>query len=343
VFSCEPGGAEVLIPAVRLLRQTGRFDVDVATYGHGVTRFTAKHVDCREAGPIAEGDLRLLDQCAPDLVLTSATSLPFVDMSERHLWRQARRRGIPSLAFLDQWQNYATRFSGTDAEDRLAYLPDWINCLNAIGRSEMVEEGFDEARLFPLGHPYLSSLAADARSADVRAAKARIGVPAGAEIALFVSEPIREYFADRYGYDQYVVLDYFLSSLSAGSRRPHVVLKLHPKDDRASYDTLIRRFPDLPMHVVSSELSPLEAVAISDWVFGMTSIMLIEGYVLGRTVVSLQPGLRVDDPMVLSRHNLIPVVRDAQPRNLFGLECSPRGAFDVEFNSDAFLELVDAC
>jgi len=87
-----------------------------------------EQIDCGETRPIQKEDFSLLDRYAPELLITSATSLPAVDMSEKYLWRQAKQRGIPSLAFLDQWQNYAVRFSGRQDSERLAYLPDWINC-----------------------------------------------------------------------------------------------------------------------------------------------------------------------------------------------------------------------
>ena len=340
-FSCEPGGAEVLIPAIRLVQDQPRFETTVLGYGHALERFSRKGVDCSEIRPVGKEDYSLFERHAPDLLITSATSLPAVDMSEKYLWRQARRREITSLAFLDQWQNYAVRFSGSRNDERLDYMPDWINCLNEIGRREMIREGFDEARLLAFGHPYLSSLKCELSRLDVTGLKASLHISAGDKVALFVSEAIREYYGDARGYDQYLVLDYFLSSLADTAERPHILVKLHPKDSRASFQRLATKVETLPMRFIGNEVSPLECLAVSDFVFGMTSIMLIEAYVLGKNVVSLQPGLRVEDPMVLSRHKLIPVVLGGDRCNLLEIKFLPRGRFDVEFAADAFLHFLD--
>lgn len=340
-FSCEPGGAEVLIPAIRLVLAQTDLEAVVLGYGHALARFATKGIACLEIEPVSLEDFSLLDRYAPDLLITSATSLPSVDMTEKHLWRQAKQRGVPSLAFLDQWQNYAVRFSGNQDRERLAYLPDWINCLNEVGREEMVREGFDEARLVAFGHPYLSSLKSDLPAIDVARLKTGLQIPAEDKVALFVSEPVREHYGRSHGYDQYQTLEYFLTSLADETGRPRILVKLHPKDSRASFQVLAERFKTLSPQFIGNELSPLECLAVSDYVFGMRSIMLIEAYVLGKKVASLQPGLCVEDHMVLSRHKLIPVILSNEKRDLLKLDWPTRNQFNVEFASEKFLNFLD--
>jgi hypothetical protein len=340
-FSCEPGGAESLIPAIRLARQQPRFEVSVMAYGHGLDRFRKKQIDCMEIEPIAADDFSIMESCAPNLLITSATSLPAIDMTEKYLWRQARARRIPSLAFVDQWQNYAIRFSGKGADERLAYLPDWINCIDEIGRTEMVREGFRQESLVAFGHPYLSSLKQDMAALRTDELKKRAGIAGGCEVALFVSEPIREYYQNQRGYDQYQVLEYFLSGLTGVPQPPDIVIKLHPKDDRALFQKLADKHVALSPKFVGGEMSALECLAISDFVYGMTSIMLVEAYVLGKPVISLQPGLAVKDPLVLSRHRMIPVVTTYEQRDLQRFEQIEQGKLGIEFEADRFLQFLD--
>lgn len=340
-FSCEPGGAEVLIPAIRLVQAQPHWEAVVLGYGHALTRFAKKDIACVEIGPVPLKDFSLLDHYAPDLLITSATSLPSVDMSEKYLWRQAKQRGVPSLAFLDQWQNYTVRFSGNQEHERLAYLPDWINCLNEIGREEMIREGFDEGRLIAFGHPYLSSLKHDLPAIDVARLKAGLLISAEDKVVLFVSEPIREHYGNTRGYDQYRVLDYFLSSLADAAERPKILVKLHPKDNRASFQVLAEKFATLSPQFIGNELSPIECLVASDFIFGMSSIMLIEAYVLGKRVASLQPGLCVEDPLVLSRHNLIPAILSGEKCNMLKLDWPTHSRFDVEFANDGFMSFLD--
>jgi len=342
-FSCEPGGAEALIPVIKLIQGRAGFDVVVVGYGYALDRFRKKRVDCIEIGLPCPEDFTLFDRYAPDMLITSATSLPSVDMSEKLLWRQACLRGVPSLAFVDQWQNYAIRFSGCGPDERLAYQPDWINCLNAIGRTEMVGDGFDNAKLLEFGQPYLSSLEDDLSATDVLRVRESLRIEKGRSIALFVSEPIHEHYGLAYGYDQYSTLEFFLSSLSEAQQRPEILIKLHPKDDEARFCALAAKYRHLSPQFIKNELSPIECIAVSSFVFGMRSIMLLEAYVLGKRVASIQPGLCARDEMVLSRHRLIPAIFGTERQNLFNLDWSGRCTFDVRFKSSKFLEFVDDC
>jgi hypothetical protein len=340
-FSCEPGGAEVLIPVIKLVRTQPHLRVIVLGYGHALERFARKDVACDEIRPVTIDDFSLLDHHAPDLLITSATSLPAVDMSEKYLWQQAKQREIPSMAFLDQWQNYSARFSGRQDQERLAYLPDWINCLNEIGRVEMIREGFDGARLVSFGHSYLASLQHDFPITDVAGLKAGLHISTGDKVSLFVSEPIREYYGNKRGYDQYQVLDYFLSNLPATIGESKILVKLHPKDNRALFQDLAKKFKLLAPQFIGNELNSIECISISDFIFGMSSIMLIEAYVLGKVVMSLQPGLCVENPLVLCRHGLTPVILSDKECKLLEPDYLPRTSFDVEFAADEFLCFLD--
>ena len=339
-FSCEPGGAEVLIPVIRLVRAQPGFEATVAGYGHALKRFAGRNIACLETHSVQEVDSFLLDSERPDLLITSATSLPEVDMSEKYLWRQARSKGIASIAFLDQWQNYAIRFSGPGGGGRLTYLPDWINGLNAIGCSEMISEGFDKDRLLALGHPYLSSLRSDISTLEPAGLKMQLQIPAGAKVVLFVSEPIREYYGGARGYDQYQALEFLLADLAKSVEKPRILVKLHPKDNAASFRGLINKFHSLAPQLIDDDLSSLECLTVADFVFGMSSIMLIEAYVLGKSVVSLQPGLCGGDPLVLTRHGLIPLITKQNRSDLLSLGCPEAGHFDVHFDSDKFLHFL---
>lgn len=334
-FSCEPGGAEVLIPVVRLLQERN-FDVEVAAYGHGYDRFCAKGVMCREVEPVGAGDTHLLASTNPDLLITSAASLPDRDQSERRLWLGARQHSIPSLAFLDQWQNYSARFSGVSPDSRLAYLPDFISCIDEVGRREMIAEGFPQERLKAFGQPYLSSLKDQVTKASNVDARRRLGLSADEPILLFASEAIQQHFGRTRGYDQHDALELFFSLLATGIWSGRPVVKLHPKESPEQYAGLLEQHAAFRPLLVTSELSPAECLAMAMHVFGMTSIMLIEAYVLGLPVISLQPGLVGEDPLVLSRLGIIPIARSQHITPPSGIE-----GFSWDFPADAFLAFLD--
>lgn len=344
-FSGEPGGAEVLIPAIRSVMTHTPHKVIVLGYGLGADRFSNKGIACTTVDPIRAHDSHLINTYQPDFIVSSATSLPERDMSEKQLWRNARVAGIPTLAFLDQWQNYAVRFSGVAADERLAYLPDYINCINETGKCDMAREGFRSDMLVKFGHPYLSSLNSIAANIDEAAVRQRLGVEPTQQVALFVSEAIREHFGGVRGYDQYDALRVFMEMVSSSDVKYRPLIKLHPKDVQEGYDRILRGYSGLMPVITHNQASPVECIQIADCVFGMTSIMLIEAFVLGKPVVSIQPGLMVEDPMILSREGYIARITDAHhlPRLEAALSFkSPEQTFEFAFREEEFLAFLDA-
>ena len=338
-FSCEPGGAEVLIPVIKLLKENN-FDVIVTAYGHASMRFKEKNIDFEEVETIKENDFTLIDRFSPDLIITSATSLPHKDMSEKYLWKNAKEKNIKTIAFLDQWQNYAIRFSGTEKNERLTYLPTFINCINDIGKEEMIAEGFNANILKLFGQPYLSSLLADADKTDIGAIKEQLKIKRGQRIFLFVSEALKENYGETLGYDQYSVLDFFLNNLNKAVDAA-VIIKLHPKDDLEKFSNITSRHKNLNFKLITNELSPLKCILIADFVFGMTSIMLIEAYILGKFVTSLQPNLIVKDPLLLSRGNYISKISTYEDFDVLSSFSGNEKHFEFKFLEKEFLEFVN--
>jgi len=319
----------------------------VLAYGHGAVRFNGQNIPCTKMLiSSTETALSVLLDYNPEYLITSATSLPWVDMSEKYLWDAARRRGIGSLAFIDQWQNYSVRFSGPGPQDRLRYLPDHINCINEIGRREMIKEGFPADRLISLGHPYLTGITDRYAALNVDDIIMALGISPSnfqrEEALVFVSEPLLENFGSSRGYSQYDVLSYFLENVRRCRREALVIIKLHPKDELRLFQNVLGRFPEMKIHVVQNELSSLECLTLSNRIFGMTSIMLIEAFLLGKKVVSLQPGLIIDDPLVLSRYGLIPILKVPEDFDAFAYKGFRQSSFRVDFDESRCLDIIKA-
>lgn len=334
----------MLAPVVRLLRAQLDWEAVVTGYGHGMNGFRERGIHCEAIERITDGDLRLFEKHKPDLIVSSATSLPAFDMSEKWLWVNARKAGVPSIAFLDQWQNYSIRFSGLTEDERHAYLPDFINCLDGRGRTEMIAEDFEEAKLIQFGHPYLAEVEKMYEALEPekirKKLEAEIGELDRGKTVLFVSEAIREYFGSSRSYDQYQVLEYFLQNVRRSAPEANVAIKLHPKDCIETYRQTTAKYVDLKIRFIQNELTSLECLHLTGPVFGMTSMMLIEAFVLGKAVVSLQPGLVAEDPLVLSRHGIVPVIKDNSEFDIFDFSPGCLEHFNISFDQKAFLNFI---
>ena len=153
-FAREAGGAAAIAPALQELLGHASVVILAKDYAHEVFHRaglrTVTFTECSDAAlsrVLAEHWAGQL----PEAVFTSATSLPQLDMTEKHLWRWARQQRIPSVAVLDQWQNYAARFSGLGPEEHLAYLPDWIAAMDERAKHGLVAEGLPAERVVVTG------------------------------------------------------------------------------------------------------------------------------------------------------------------------------------------------
>lgn len=311
----DPGGANALAPVLRRLHDEGLVEVVALAYGYGAEAF-ARHglatLPPQSFGVATDGPeaaARLLDRARPDLVLTGTSEVPSL---EKPLWAAARRARIPALAILDYWSNYVERFAGPGGSLAPEHLPDAIAIMDEIARDEMTAVGFPAGRLHVTGSPHLEEVASLPAGAAERAARLRadLGVAAGAHLVVFASEANArlcgvDASSPRFmGFTERTALEELLGALEALAPRrplaPHVVVKLHPKESPAEYAWLESRGCPFPLRCVG-DVDPRTLILAADLVAGMTSMFLLEAVLLGKPVLSLQPGRLRDDVLISNR------------------------------------------
>lgn len=203
----------------------------------------------------------------------------------------------------------------------------------------MLCEGFERQRLIKLGQPYLSTLKQHAVAQDEREIRRRLNISPTRNINLFVSEAIREYFGRQRGYDQYDALKILIEHLECTKPDSILLLKIHPKDHPDSYLKLAEK-NNLDVRIVADELTSLDCLLLADKVYGMSSIMLIEAYILGLPVASIQPNLQVNDPFVLTRMNVINRIESISDFSR-SYHQEPNNQIDVSFDEKKFFAVLE--
>lgn len=250
---------------------------------------------------------------ADALVTGTSHYAPF----EPVLWAIAASRGVTSLAVLDQWMNVAPRF----AQGR----PDYVGALDAAQRDELASLGFPPSRIVEIGHPWLSQLAASPAVASVTADDVRV---------LFVSEPIRsdveQGVNEPFGFDEFdafAVVHAAAVTAAADGQRVSLAVRCHPYEDAEAFGRHVHRLPGasgLEVSIQDRSTPALDAVRRADLVTGVSSMMLLEAMVLGRAVVSVQPGLSREETFVASARGSARTLTDAREARevLAALMCS---------------------
>lgn len=326
----DPGGANAVAPVAKLLWEEGRVALVALGARWAEPVFSAWKLPLIPAPGLEEGLLswahltlqaaRVLTEHSAQILLLGTSWGPSI---EKALIQRARLQAIPSIAVLDSWGNYVERFSGVHSEERMAFLPDRIAVMDAFAHEEMVAQGFSPGQLVVTGQPAFDDLLqfaqATAASRVRQELTAKYGLALNALVVVFVSEPLAAiYGADAgsptyLGYHEERVLRDIVAAietLQAEFPQPLTLLvKAHPKEDPPRLAHGLRSIGSTARVLAGEDTRRL--LLIADAVVGMSSIVLVESYLLGRPTISYQPGLRVRDPFVLTRSGLLARVQSA--------------------------------
>lgn len=321
-FAREAGGAQAIAPVVKELQAAGAIvlvtakDVGLRAFAeHG---FAPRYLEDGDDTYLAPLLGEVWGGQMPDIVLTSAASLAELDMTEKHLWLWARDKKIRSVAVLDQWQNYARRFSSSGSSD-LAFLPDMCCVMDAVAERGMVAEGFPAERLAVTGQPAFDALAAaGAETGQALALKQQLGMDNARPTLVFVGEALREHWGKEYGYDERSCLNALLDILEAMPQRPNLIVKKHPQNVDEDFDLeRIKLVADtLLVRIVGMEQPANRVILAADIVVGMSSVLLVESVLLGKISVSIEIGAKVATKCFPVEVGAIPPITDEQQARL---------------------------
>jgi hypothetical protein len=258
-----------------------------------------------------------LESGVPALLLTG-TSLHADDDSR--WWEWARSQRTPCVAFVDQWCNYAERFTVGGRLLGGAHWPDAIAALDELVASRLVEAGVPQERVIVTGTPLLDGCSKPADAA-IRAARREIlPTQRDALLILYVCEPDPAFRGQPHRLEDARFFEVFAHLANAArtaartlARPVHIAVKPHPIQHQHGFRHSLPRLAD---ETISASLIDMDAVLLawsSDLVVGRQSMLLHQAAAIGKPVISLQerdaplpdmlratPGVRVASPEALS-------------------------------------------
>jgi hypothetical protein len=197
--------------------------------------------------------------------------------------------------------NAAYRFRGIGTEP-LAYAPDWLIVSDQWTRDEFVKLGFRSEKVEVCGHPHYDLVREKrdeltAHGGNVVRERFFFGVPPDKPIVLFAAEQQGGLNTDQFltssdytlvgkgGHTRNdIVMEEFLDALAQLPRRPYLVLRVPPKATPQQFEAYFKEF-----NFVSHKEPALEMVYAADYVFGMTTMLLVEAAILGKPTFSIVP------------------------------------------------------
>jgi hypothetical protein len=332
----DPGAARAVAPVIRLLLAENAVEVVSYSYNQANEILRSEAIPSTELRhPITPGWIEeRLRQDQASLVLTG-TSHNALDW-EKLFIATARGMTVPSIAVLDFWSNYVTRFSSAD--DRLDYLPDVVAVMDERARSEMLVAGIPAERILVTGQPAFEGLAQRLswfNQEERWRIRESVGVGQSDLLVMFASQPIRQLYGgeeslDYLGYTEDSVLRHLIRSLEIVQHecpeRIALLIRPHPREEVQRYSSYASSMIQI---VISTTADRHNCVMAADLVTGMTSVLLVEACYLQRPVISFQPGLRKADTLPTNAWGVSTLVVDYQSMTptlkLFLLDRNPTG------------------
>ena len=268
----------------------------------------------REPSEDDAGDL--VQSLSPSALLFGTS---FDAWTDRQLCRAARTKGVFTVGLVDWWSNFGRRFSTPGTVD-LAFLPDTVAVLDKDAREGCCSDSIPPSILAITGNPYWDRLY-DSRQGPAETCRTsvrrQLGISDDTLLGLIISSNLRN-LGLHLGYDE---ADFFRAAHPFPDRtiagRPiSWVVKPHPKESPSELRDLLDA-AGIQLRLLEG-ISAIDAVLAADLVLGMCSSVLLEAAILGRTVVSLQPGVdenKMRYLRIFNRLGIPTIIRSGEARS----------------------------
>lgn len=311
-FARDPGGANVVRPVYEKMK--GNYRTLLYAKEFALKTFREENYpveDIQERGiETYEDILSFLKEVNPDVVITG-TSLD--DFTERYLWKAAENLHIKAYAILDQWMNLGIRFSAYDygreeeyhSHREHPYLPYRILAMDGLAKEQLEKEGISGDKIMLTGQPHFDTV-------RERFGRARQVYDNRRWNVAFASEPVYQDYDNceetklYWGYNERTIFDSLYRNLQnlaeCYSRKVRLIIRPHPREEQANWRQRMETLRDdnvmLEMDKENDSFSVMKSV---DLVCGMSSMFLLESMICQKPVLSIEIGLKRDNPFILDR------------------------------------------
>lgn len=310
IFADHPGGANALVPAILKMAADGKVAMMVMNSQEYTSAiFRQAGIPLRTLADISlESMERLFKEEKPALILTGTAAQEGKrnDIIEHTAVRAARALGIPSVSVLDMWSSYDTRWSDERTDRPFDCLPDHIAVMDELAKQEMVAAGIPENIIVPTGNPFFAECRVKAKkfsNAQKNEVREKINLPHKTLFLLaldaFSNLKLQAGFWDA---DVLALVAQTLPKMPGIG----IAVTAHPRSP--DKDTIKSMIYDARVAMKFVEQIPsLDISLAADLTIVEASTVGLTAFLMGRPVISLQPDLRGEDGLILSRKKMIPV------------------------------------
>jgi CDP-glycerol glycerophosphotransferase (TagB/SpsB family) len=190
--------------------------------------------------------------------------------------------------------------------------------MDEFARREMCALGIDREKLVVSGQPffdYIRKTGERFTTGEIERLRREFAGSQGDLVFVFASQPIASIHRkngmaeDYWGYTETTVLRSVAGCLSKLTEEMSIkvtlVLRLHPKDELNIYQDILATSSELLNVVIDRENDSTLLLKAADLIIGMFSMLLLEAAILDKRFISVQIGLKRQNPLIFDRMGLV--------------------------------------
>jgi hypothetical protein len=317
----DPGGTMACLPVIKRLVSDINVSTSIYAGGSAQNILGSEHIPFNTfpKNYIYKKDLckieAILNKEKPDLVFTSTS---FGKVIDNAILFTAVKKNIKTLALLDQWCNYSQRFKIYAPNKNYEYLPSFIGVMDEFAKNEMIKECFPPDRLIIMGHPYFDSILMRKKSFSAEEKshfKKEYNISRSDIVVIFAAEPFRREDLKIIGYTDIKIVKHLRRALESISRETEkkatLLIKIHPRDKRHDAAFPVTRGNNIHIILVRRGQAT-KFILNADIVAGMSSIFLLESFLLGKPTLSIQIGRKIEDDLITNKIGLTKPIKSYQ-------------------------------
>ena len=295
IYVEDPGAVNFIINLPKLLNSNGYRSVILAN-GASCQYLDARGISYDSVS--IKSPKQILDFYKPNVFLVGTTENP--DSLGLLLTNQAKLIDIMTIGFVDMFCNANKRFKGRSSNS-LFYCPEVLLVPDINTKDAYIGLGYNDHDVTVTGHPhyeFVHKWGKQVSNKEKMLLRKKIfpGALNDRPVVVFISEgkdlldesaslKNEKYSFVGRGDSKFrtmIALEELIDGLLSVNLRAHIVLRLHPKDNKSDYAGIINEVSQL-----SIVENPLEVVIAADLVVGMTSMLLLEASILEIPTLSI--------------------------------------------------------
>ncbi|AXX93546.1 hypothetical protein CPU12_11360 [Malaciobacter molluscorum LMG 25693] len=269
LFSYDAGGANLVMAYAYFMDKKG-YKVFCYPKGPALKTFQ-KHIPyliCNEKVVLENSDIVVIG--------TSGIHSDY----EIEILIEAKKIGLEVRCFLDSSLNLEKRFSFNNKPLDNIYLPDVIYCeeVENIKDKNIKEKVHFKKDLYlkyikDIFYPQLII-------------KDKLILENKNKYILFLSEYIKELYGNKFGFNEYDVLELILSCMNKEKITIPIFIKLHPAEKKSKFDYIIKQYKNLNIFIKEFDIH--EVIYGCKCIFGINSSVFKESMLLNINTYSIQ-------------------------------------------------------